>query len=148
MKSTRTACYVYVLATGGTLDTQRNLSITCAWRRSCIHPSLLDPLCSNSPPILYPIISIHFSFSSTVKGETHCAMRRHSMAYDGLEKKIGLLKYPKMYHSNFHTTMMIFNILNKLKHISSKALVAQCVHPFRNAYFLSSTCYCTLIMCS
>ena len=37
-----------------------------------------------------------------------------------------------MYYSNCHrpTKMMIFNISNQLKHILSKALVAQWVHRF------------------
>ena len=35
-----------------------------------------------------------------------------------------------MYHANFHTKMIIVNIFNQLKHIPSKALVAQWVHPF------------------
>ena len=34
-----------------------------------------------------------------------------------------------MYHSNFHTKMITFNILNQLDHIPLKALVAQWVHP-------------------
>ena len=34
-----------------------------------------------------------------------------------------------MYRSNFHTKMIIFNIFNQLKHIPSKALVAQWEHP-------------------
>ena len=36
-----------------------------------------------------------------------------------------------MYHSNFHTKIIIFNIIDKFKHIPSKALVSQWVHPFR-----------------
>ena len=35
-----------------------------------------------------------------------------------------------MYHLNFHTEIIISYIFNKLKHILSKALVAQWVHPF------------------
>ena len=34
-----------------------------------------------------------------------------------------------MYHANFCTKMIIFNIFNQLKHIPLKALVAQWVHP-------------------
>ena len=43
-----------------------------------------------------------------------------------------------MFHANFHTKMIIFNICNQLKHIPSKALVAQWVHPFRGQYIVAS----------
>ena len=36
-----------------------------------------------------------------------------------------------MYHLNFHTKMMIFDIVNHLKHIPLKALIAQWVHSFK-----------------
>ena len=34
-----------------------------------------------------------------------------------------------MYHSNFHTEIIVVDIFNQLKHITSKALVSQWVHP-------------------
>ena len=37
-----------------------------------------------------------------------------------------------MYHTNVDTKMMVFNILNQLKHIPLKALVAQWIHPTRS----------------
>ena len=39
-----------------------------------------------------------------------------------------------MYHSNFHTKIILFNIFNQLKHIPLKALVAEWIHPFIKNY--------------
>ena len=37
-----------------------------------------------------------------------------------------------MYRVNIHTRLIMFDISNQSKHIPSKALVAQWVHPFKD----------------
>ena len=49
-----------------------------------------------------------------------------------------------MYHVNVHAKMRIFNIFNQLKHIPSKALVAQCVQPFM-LHIQFKKCPCCLV---
>ena len=48
-----------------------------------------------------------------------------------------------MYHSNFHTKKIVFDIFNQLKCIPSKALVAHWVHIF-TFYFLSTQTFLSL----